>query len=460
MELFLAQLGAFLAKDQIVTAPDRLKSYSESPRGFFENTIEAALLPNSTEQVAKIMQLALKYKQPIIPQGGNTGLVGGQQALAQSRNVVLSLTKLNKIIAINKYDFIASVEAGVVLADLHEALEQEDLFFPLTLASQYKCQIGGNLASNAGGLSVVRYGSMRDLCLGLEVVLFDGTVLDDMRIVRKDNMGYDLKNLFIGSEGTLGIITKANLKLYPKPRHKNLCYIAFDDITKVLDFYRLARQKAEILSYELISAIAMQLALNYLAKHNRNGAVLEQKAANWYVLLEVANSYDELVILLEEAFEKNMAIDVNLAKSLKDVNYFWLIRESLSAAQKDVNVSIKNDIALPLCNMAPFLAEASMAIKEGTIVCFGHIGDGNLHYNILAPQNMGKAFLARWNEITNIINELVIKYNGSISAEHGIGQLKTAQLQKFKHPIAYKLMRAIKQQLDPYNILNPKKLFC
>src|SRR5699024_380587 len=160
---------------------------------------------------------------------------------------------------------------------------QEDLFFPLTLASQYKCQIGGNLASNAGGLSVVRYGSMRDLCLGLEVVLFDGTVLDDMRIVRKDNMGYDLKNLFIGSEGTLGIITKANLKLYPKPRHKNLCYIAFDDITKVLDFYRLARQKAEILSYELISAIAMQLSLNYLAKHNRNGAVLEQKAANWYV---------------------------------------------------------------------------------------------------------------------------------------------------------------------------------
>lgn len=470
MNLFLSELKNILPDEQIITDGARTLPYTLSARNFFEYNVNAVLLPNSTEQISQIMKLCFKHKQAIIAQGGNTGLVGGQQTVLGCNNIILSLKKLNSIININKYDFVVIAEAGVILSDLHKAVEHESLMFPLQLASQGSCQIGGNLASNAGGLAVLSYGSMRDLCLGLEVVLCDGTILNDMRIVKKDNMGYDLKNLFIGSEGTLGIITKAVLKLYPKPVNKKLCYISFDNIDDVIEFYTIAKQKfaMQLTSYELISEFAMQLSLNYIKKYKSELRNLKQKKSPWYVLLETSsfdaddNIVARLENLLEYGLERNIIIDATMAQSIKDAEYFWLIRENLSAAQKDNNVSIKNDISIPLVNMHKFIEQANKImhkiIPQAHIVCFGHVGDGNLHYNVLAPQNIGKEFLKNWSLVTTTINELVMEYGGSVAAEHGIGQLKRQELATFKNPIAYKLMQNIKKQLDPYNILNPQKI--
>lgn len=470
MNLFLSELKTILTDEQVITDKARKLPYIFSQRNFFEHNVSAVLLPNSTQQISQIMKLCFKHKQPIIAQGGNTGLVGGQQGVLGANNIILSLKKLNKVININKYDFVVTSESGVILSDLHKEVENEGLIFPLQLASQASCQIGGNIASNAGGLAVLSYGSMRDLCLGLEVVLSDGTILNDMRTVKKDNMGYDVKNLFIGSEGTLGIITKAVLKLYPKPVNKQLCYISFNSIDDVIEFYTIAKQKfaMQLTSYELISEFAMQLSLDYIKKYRSALRNLKQKKSLWYILLEVSsfdaddNIVGRLEKLLEYGLEKQIIIDATMAQSIKDTEYFWCIRESLSAAQKATNVSIKNDISIPLLNMHKFIVEAHKTIYKITpnasIVCFGHIGDGNLHYNILAPQNIGKEFLKNWGSVTNAINELVMKYGGSVAAEHGIGQLKRQELATFKDPVAYKLMQNIKKQLDPYNILNPEKI--
>lgn len=467
MNKFLSELKNILNDKQIITNEEQKRSFIESPRGFFENKLAYVLLPNSTLQISQILQLCNKYKQSIIPQGGNTGLVGAQQGVRSKNNIVLSLKKLNKIHNINKYDYSVVAEAGVVLNDLHNYVAKENLMFPMQLASQQSCQIGGNLATNAGGLAVLSYGTMRDLCLGLEVVLADGRILNDLRIVKKDNMGYDLKNLFIGSEGTLGIITKASLKLYPKPVDKYICYMMFANITDVLNTYNILKQNfsLQLTSYELISDIAMHLSLNYM-QSTRN---FLPKTAAWYVLLEVSifniedNLKDRLENLLQNIMQQNLIIDAIFAQSIRDAEYFWQIRENISAAQKYVNVSIKNDISIPLINIEDFLNEAdkqlSKIVPDSEFVIFGHIGDGNLHYNIMAPKNIGKEFLEFWQPISEIINELTIKYKGSIAAEHGIGQLKNQFLAKYKNPVAYKLMQDFKKQLDPNNILNPEKLF-
>lgn len=467
---FLNDLKTILSDKQIITEEKQQLAFVKSPRNFFENKVALVLLPNSTMQVSQIVKLCNKYKKSIIPQGGNTGLVGGQQGIDSQNNIILSLKNLNNIGHVNEYDYSVIVEAGTILSDLHNYVAQYNLMFPLQLASQQNCQIGGNLAANAGGLTVLSYGNMRDLCLGLEVVLPDGTILNDLRIVKKDNMGYDLKNLFIGSEGTLGIITKASLKLYPKPIDKYVAYLSFETIKDVLNFYKIIKEKfnLQLTSYELISQFAMDLSLNYIKIHKSILREIKQKTTNWYVLIEISvfdkedNIKSRLENLLYEYIQKNLIADATVAQSIKDADYFWRIRENISAAQKYKNVSIKNDISIPLIYIEKFLIEAKEKVTKlapnSHIVCFGHIGDSNLHYNVLAPDSSSENFLELWEPISKIVNELTIKYEGSIAAEHGIGQLKRKALCQFKNPVAYKLMQNIKQQLDPHNILNPKKV--
>lgn len=466
---FLNKIGAILPSQQILCRTEDIEPYSLSPRGFYEHKLTAVLLPETTQQVAAIMRAAYETKTSIIPQGGNTGLVGAQQGVMGQENIILSLKRMDKIITIDAANFTVLLEAGVILANLQTSLGKENLYFPLQLASQGSCCIGGNLSTNAGGTAVLAYGSMRDLCLGLEVVLPDGKVLNDLRFVKKDNSGYDLKNLFIGAEGTLGIITKAVLKLWPNPSQRKLAYIACENLEQALEFFAKAKQAfgPALVAYELLSDFAMQLSLQYL---NKASPFNEPHA--WYVLLELAyfgNAIAEglgLENLLQNAFAVGLIQDAVVAQNQGQENYFWQIRENVSAAQKQIGVSIKNDISVPIDNMAQFLELGAKIVTQhctaARIVCFGHIGDGNLHYNILVPPDYtaqkSAEFLDLWQPISAGLNMLVIKLGGSIAAEHGIGQLKRSALEVFKDPVAYALMLAIKQQLDPYNIMNPHKI--
>lgn len=466
---FLNKIGHILSSQQILHRAEDTELYRLSPRGFYEHKLTAVLLPETTQQVAAIMRAAYETKTSIIPQGGNTGLVGAQQGVVGQENIVLSLKRMDKIINIDAANFTVLLEAGVILENLHAELGKRSLYFPLQLASQGSCCIGGNLSTNAGGTAVLAYGSMRDLCLGLEVVLPDGRVLNDLRFVKKDNSGYDLKNLFIGAEGTLGIITKAVLKLWPQPRQRQFAYIACENLKQVLAVFAKARQAfgQELEAYELLSDFAMQLSLQYL---NKTSLFTKQHA--WYVLLGLACLDNEakghlrLEDLLQNALAVGLIQDAVVAQNQVQENYFWQLRENVSAAQKHVGVSIKNDISVPINNMVEFLKFGASIVAQhcptARIVCFGHIGDGNLHYNILVPAGYtaqeSAEFLDLWQPISAALNTLVVQLGGSIAAEHGIGQLKRSALEIFKDPVAYTLMLSIKQQLDPHNIMNPHKI--
>ncbi|EJF85790.1 FAD-binding oxidoreductase [Candidatus Bartonella washoeensis] len=448
--------------DQVLIAP-----YLLEERGRFHGKTPLLLRPSSCAEVSSIMQLASQTRTPIVPQGGNTGLVGGQQPDENGYGVLLSMERLNKIRCMSLEGNFAVVEAGVILQDLQKKVDEWGRFFPLSLASEGSCQIGGNLSSNAGGTAVLAYGNMRELCLGLEVVLPDGRILDDLRFVKKDNSGYDLKNLFIGAEGTLGVITAAVLKLFPKMKGKAVAFVGLHSPVKALEFLSLAQSQGGgmLTGFELMSKLSLQLSLSY----NTCEKSPFEHEHEWYVLINISSLQGDdealsvLSTILEEALNNAVIEDAVIAQSLKQQDFFWQLRESVSYAQKLAGGSIKHDIAVPIDCIPDFIAEAALIVEEivpgARVVCFGHLGDGNLHYNITQPIGADPAvFLQLWSQMNHRIHSLVMHYQGTFSAEHGIGQLKREELRTFKSPVALDIMQKIKEIFDPLGIMNPGKI--
>ena len=446
---------------------DVISSYLVEQRGLYHGRTQLVLRPSSPQEVSEIMKLASETLTPIVPQGGNTGLVGAQQPDESANEIIVSMERLNTIRSIDVEGNLALVEAGVVLQTLQEKVDGKGRFFPLSLGSEGTCQIGGNLSSNAGGTDVLAYGNTRELCLGLEVVLPDGRILDDLRYVKKDNSGYDLKDLFIGAEGTLGIITAAVMKLFPKPQGKAVAYAGMKSPEKALELLLLAQKKAGsmLTGFELMAKVGMEMSLNYV----KGARAPFEHESEWYVLLDLSSSHSDgeanntMEDILADALQQGIIEDASIARSVGQQKEFWRLREDMSPAQKLEGGSIKHDISVPIASIPDFISEAAKIIETispgARIVCFGHMGDGNLHYNVSQPVGADKqAYLSLWGEMNHRVHTLVMSYNGSFSAEHGIGQLKRKELVAFKSPVALSLMRSIKQLFDPKNIMNPGKM--
>lgn len=421
------------------------------------------LLPDNAGAVAEIVKACGAAGVSIVPQGGNTGLCGGAIPDASGEQVLLNLSRMNRIREISAADFSITVDAGCVLANVQKAAREVDRLFPLSLGAEASCEIGGNLSTNAGGVNVIRYGTARDLVLGLEVVLPDGQIWNGLQTLRKDTAGYDLKQLFIGSEGTLGIITAAALKLFPTPGPTTTCLVAFDNVAaanSVLSVMRAAMGD-RIEAFELISA----LALEFVVRHIPDARLPFDEPYPWFALLEVSGrgSAEYLEAALADCMSRKIIIDAVVAKSDAEAGHLWRLRHSVSAAQKRERASIKHDIALPLASLDSFLSRCEAALKQALPaaepVVFGHIGDGNLHYNVMFPAATGTSELAAMGaQATTLIYDLVAEMGGSFSAEHGIGQVKKKYLEKYKDRVDLELMRTVKNALDPSNILNPGKV--
>jgi FAD/FMN-containing dehydrogenase len=463
---FVARVAAIVGPGHVITDKAAMEGYLREPRGLFTGTAACVVRPATTDQVSAVLALCYETETAIVPQGGNTGLVGGQVPDASGRSVLLSLARLTKIREIDLASNTMIVEAGTVLARVQEEADRAGRLFPLSLAAEGSCTIGGNLATNAGGTAVIAYGNARDLVLGLEVVLADGRILSDLSKLRKDNTGYDLKHLFMGSEGTLGIITAAVLKLFPKPRSRETAFVGLASPARALAFLDLARDMAggEITTFELIPRIG----IDFVLAHARGVQDPLPAPHAWYVLLELASQSREglderLLALLEAGAETGIVESAAVAASLEQRARFWNLRELLPEVQRAEGGSIKHDISLPLAAIPAFLDEVSPAICRAMpgarLVAFGHLGDGNIHCNVSQPVGADKtAFLARWAEINAIVHAIVVAHHGSISAEHGIGQLKRDLLPGVKDKVALDVMRALKRTLDPKGILNPGKV--
>ncbi|MBC2884550.1 FAD-binding oxidoreductase [Ochrobactrum sp. CM-21-5] len=461
------RFAAIVGEKNALTAPDDIAPYLIEQRDLYRGRTPLVLRPGSTEEVAAIMMLASETKTPVVPQGGNTGLVGGQQPDESGAAIILALGRMNKIRALDPVGNLVTVEAGVILKNLQDEAEKAGRLFPLSLGAEGSCQIGGNLGSNAGGTAVLAYGNMRELCLGLEVVLPTGEILNDLRYVKKDNTGYDLKDLFVGSEGTLGVITAAVLKVFPQPKGKGVAYAGMRSPEDALQLFQLATEHAgpSLTGFELMPRIGVEFTVAHV-----DGARDPLEAPHsWYVLIDISSSRSEddarttLETILTEAFESDIIQDAAIAESVAQAQSFWKMREEMSWAQKPEGGSIKHDISVPVASIPAFIHEADAAVLEmipgARIVCFGHIGDGNLHYNISQPVGADKeAFLARWGEVNHRVHTIVMRYTGSISAEHGVGQLKRDELVHFKQDLALDLMRRIKATFDPAGIMNPGKV--
>lgn len=450
-----------------LTARRDIVPYVTEPRGLWHGRTSLVLRPGSVEEVSRIMRLATETRTPIVPQSGNTGLVGGQMPDEGGGQVVLSLSRLNRIREIDLLSNTVTAEAGVILQTLQEAAANADRLFPLSLAAQGSCQIGGNLSSNAGGTNVLAYGNARDLCLGVEVVLPTGEVFDDLRKLKKDNTGYDLKNLFIGAEGTLGVITAAVLKLFPKPKGREVAFVGLRSSEAALALFGMASDRANnaLTAFELIGRLPYEFTLAHAA------GVVRPLASDWpwYVLVEISSgrSAEDARGLIEDilgaAIETELAGDAVIAASLSQAEALWNFREVLPEAQKPEGASIKHDISVPIASIPTFIEQAGVVV-EGVVpgarpVCFGHMGDGNLHYNISRPVNGDDAaFLARYRAVNDAVHDVVRSLHGSISAEHGVGQLKRDELIATAPPMAMELMRRVKAAFDPAGIMNPGKV--
>ena len=463
IERFAALVGDAYA----LRVPSDIAPYLTEPRDLFHGRTSLVLRPGSVAEVAAIARLANETRTPLVPQGGNSGLVGGQVPDGSGREVILSLSRLNRIRAIDPATDAMIVEAGVILADAQKAAEEADRLFPLSLAAEGSCQIGGNLSTNAGGTAVLVYGNSRDLVLGLEVVLANGEVWNGLRTLRKDNTGYDLKNLFIGAEGTLGIITAAALKLFPKPRGTGTALIALESPEAALTFFHRARALAgqSLTSFEIMPRIGIDFTLRHLPGARDPLAT----SYPWYVLMEISSgrSEDEAKEMVEtifaEALEAGEIFDGALAATMEQAAALWRIRHALPEVQKFEGGSIKHDVAVPVAAVPQLLARGVAAVEEMIpgvrAFPFGHLGDGNMHFNFTQPVGMDKAaFLARWDDVNAAIHKIVGELKGSVSAEHGIGQLKRHLLVEYKDPVELSLMRKIKATLDPNGILNPGKV--
>ena len=445
-----------------------IKPFVTEMRGLFGGATPVVLRPGSVEEVSRILRLASQTGTPIVPQGGNTGLVGGQMPDGSGHQIVLSLSRLNRIREIDPLSNTITVEAGVILENLQRAADAADRMFPLSLASQGSCQVGGNLSSNAGGTAVLAFGNARELCLGVEIVLPTGEVFDDLRKLKKDNTGYDLKNLFIGAEGTLGVMTAAVLKLFPKPKGREVAWVGLESPAAALSLFGLASDRAgtALTAFELIGRTPLDFALAYAA-----GSIAPlQPSWPWNVLIEISSgrSADDARGLIEEilseGLEKGLAGDAVIAASIAQANAFWTLRENLSEAQRPQGASIKHDVSVPIVHVPELIERAAKAVERvvpgARVACFGHMGDGNLHYNVSQPVGAdAKDFLAYYRPMNKAVHDIVRELGGSISAEHGIGQLKRDELIATAPPVAIDLMRRIKAALDPAGIMNPGKIF-
>ncbi|MBN8955619.1 MAG: FAD-binding oxidoreductase [Rhizobiales bacterium] len=461
LQRFIAIVGERYA----ITQAAEQTAYLVELRGLYHAHTPLVLRPGSVAEVAAILKLASETGTPIVPQGGNTGLVGAQVPRDAGGEIVLSLKRLDKIREIDASSNTMTCEAGVVLQTAQEAAAGIDRLFPLSLGSEGSCTIGGNLSSNAGGVGALAYGIARDLVMGLEVVLADGRVLHGLNKLKKDNTGYDLKNLFVGAEGTLGVITAAVLKLFPRPRATAVAFVGLKSPHEALKLLTLARQRAGsgVTTFELMPRIGLEFVLRHMAGTRDPLAAPHA----WYVITELSTTDEGVAGALEDilgaAFEQDIIEDAALAGSLEQGKAFMHLRLALSEVQGHEGGSIKDDVSVPVAQVPDFIAEASAVamklIPGSRPVPFGHLGDGNIHFNVSQPVGADKAaFLARWKEVNAAVHEIVHKYHGSISAEHGIGQLKRELLPGVKDPVALDLMRAIKATLDPKGILNPGKV--
>jgi FAD/FMN-containing dehydrogenase len=459
----IARLTQIVGANNAITDPAEQEGYLVEERGLYHGHTPLVLRPGSVAEVAAILRLANETKTPIVPQGGNTGLVGGQ--VPHGGEVLLSLRRLNRIREVDATSNAMTCEAGVVLAKAQAAAADVDRLFPLSLGAEGSCTIGGNLSTNAGGTSALAYGVARDLVLGLEVVLADGQIWHGLNKLKKDNTGYDLKHLFMGAEGTLGVITAAVLKLFPRPRAVETAFIGLPSPRAAIALLNLVQERTggAATSFELIKSLGLELAL----RHGRGVRDPLPSKHPWYVLLQLSSQSAGLRAVMEDvlaaAAERGLIEDATIAESLDQAKAFWHIREILPEVQKPEGGSVKHDISVPIASVPQFLEQADAAVEKlipgVRPVPFGHIGDGNIHYNVSQPVGADKeAFLARWYEVNAVVDDVVAKLGGSISAEHGIGVMKRDLLPGVKDPVALNLMRTFKRTLDPNNILNPGKV--
>ena len=462
-EKFINKLKKDLSPGVVSTVPDQ---YLSEPRSRWRGISPILMSPANVKEVSTILSSANSENIPIIPYGGGTGLVGGQIQDRGPAGILLSLERMNKIRYLNSEENVITVEAGVILSDLRSAAEKEERVFPLSLASEGTAQIGGNLATNAGGLNVLRYGSTRNLCLGLEVVFADGSIWNGLSRLHKDNTGYDLKNLVIGSEGTLGIITAATMKLFPKPKERTVALIA---VGSPKDALRLLSE-AKACFGETISAFELinEMGIQFLKETGLNFKFPLSAIPEWMVLLEIGHpvrfgTEKNINDFFENILSSSLALDGALAENMRQQNDLWAIRENIPEANRRIGSVSSHDISLPLSEVSDFVEQARIEISklgQFRINCFGHLGDGNLHFNIFPEKGNNREI---YNDIRptvkTVIHDLVHKYGGSVSAEHGIGRLKTNDLIKYSDPIKLKFNNSIKKAMDPNGILNPGVIF-
>ena len=461
------RLAAIVGARHVLTGPDDIAPYILEWRGYYHGNTPAVVRPADVREVAAVMTLANELGVPVVPQGGNTGLVGGGTPDESGREIVLSLARLDRIRAVDPAGGTATVEAGVILEKLQEAAADAGMLFPLSLGSQGACRIGGNISTNAGGTGVLAYGNMRSMVLGLEVVLPTGEIWDGLRALLKDNSGYDLKQLFIGAEGTLGVITAAVVKLFPTPRGISVAIAGLDSPAAALKLFKLARDRAGagLTGFELMARSGMEMSVRHVpgARDPLAGAHA------WYVLLEASSGRSEadagemVEAILAEALEAGVVADAVIAASLEQGRAFWRLRHELSDAQRPEGASIKHDISVAVERVPEFLhraiAAVCAAVPGSRPVPFGHMGDGNIHFNISQPVGAdAEAFMARAPELHRLVHAAVAEMGGSIAAEHGLGRYKRELLVDVKSRVELDLMRRIKAALDPKNILNPGRV--
>ncbi|KAA1178221.1 FAD-binding oxidoreductase [Rhizobium tropici] len=463
----LDRFAAIVGEKHAVRDPAEIAPHLVENRGLYHGASPMLLKPGSVEEVSAILKLASETGAAIVPQTGNTGLVGGQTPREGGSDIILSLERMNRVRDIDPVGNTMIVDGGCILADVHKAAAEHGRMFPLSLGSEGSCRIAGNLSTNAGGTAVLAYGNMRQLCLGLEVVLPTGEIWNGLRRLKKDNTGYDLRDLFIGAEGTLGVITGAVLKLFPQPLGHQVAFAGLQSVDDALTLFKNASSLCgtALTGFELMPRIGVE----FTTRHIPGVRDPLETAHPWYVLIDISTSDSTetaermMTTLLEKGYEDSLIQDATIASSEAQQKAIWHMRESMSDAQKPEGGSIKHDVSVPVAQIPQFMAEAEKAVvaaMPGARVCaFGHMGDGNIHYNISQPVGADKAeFIGRWREINKIVHGLVLQHGGSISAEHGIGQLKRDELATIRSDIEMDLMRRIKAAFDPAGIMNPGKV--
>lgn len=465
---FLSRLAAIVGTSGLLTSPDDLAPYLTDWRGLYVGTARAVVRPANRDELAAVVKLCAEQKISIVPQGGNTGMCGAATPAADSDGIVICMSRMNRILNVDALNNTVTVEAGCILANIQQAAAEAGRLFPLSLGAQGSCLIGGNLSTNAGGVNVLRYGNTRDLVLGLEVVLPDGRVWDGLRALRKDNTGYDLKQLFIGAEGTLGIISAAVLKLFPRPRSQVVTFAAVRDPDAAVALLGCLREHCgdSVTAFELISRSCIELLLAHIP--GTRDPLTEKH--DWYVLTELGDAGDEAALqarletALTHATEQSWVIDAAIAATQAQATAFWKMRESIPDAAKVAGLVYRHDISVAVSKIPEFIRRAGTALETafpGTrVICFGHLGDGNLHYNAFVPGRDRADAMARGaTDVNRVVHDVVKALDGSISAEHGIGVSKRDELARCKDPLELELMRSVKQALDPHGLMNPGKIF-